>query len=45
MWDLRMMGGELGIMGLVGLVTTDTRVRRLGKEAGINNFPFSATFL
>ena len=32
--DLRMMGGELGIMGLVGLTTIDDRVFRLGKELG-----------
>ena len=31
---LRMMGGELGKMGLAGLVATDDRARRLGREIG-----------
>lgn len=31
---VKMMGGELGRMRLEGLVATDDRARRLGREAG-----------
>lgn len=34
MWDLRMMSGELGIMGIRGSIVTDDPFRCLGKEAG-----------